>query len=184
MTDYMRLDARANAVRSENSLGLHQIDAAVTSIDLMPSREPFTNRDREGPQIGANVTLGFAASVASDCELLLASRLNGMLVGPAATARHVLRFIGPSLRPPIVAVSSQRRLRDIGDAGTVILRCVDRLSLPAQRELLTWLAGQTPRPQVISTAREPMLPKVAAGEFLEALYYRLNTVYVELASGH
>jgi hypothetical protein len=119
-------------------------------------------------------------SFAPDCELLVASRLNAMLVGPAGPARDVLRVIAPLLQRPIVAMSSQRRLRRIGEAGTLILRGVDRLPLSAQFELLTWFDEETPRPQVISTAREPMLPKVAEGQFLDTLYYRLNTVYMEL----
>jgi transcriptional regulator of acetoin/glycerol metabolism len=43
-----------------------------------------------------------------------------------------------------------------------------------------WLASSN-RPQVVSTASAPLLPLVEAGVFNDALYYRLNTVYIDLS---
>ena len=38
------------------------------------------------------------------------------------------------------------------------------------------------RTQVISTSRAPLMPLVDDGRFLNSLYYRLNTICVDLMS--
>jgi hypothetical protein len=64
--------------------------------------------------------------------------------------------------------------------GTIVLQDVDRLDLEAQRELLTWLDERGGRVRVISTARRDLFDLVTAGEFLDPLYYRLNTIVVDV----
>jgi hypothetical protein len=66
--------------------------------------------------------------------------------------------------------------------GTVVLQDVDRLDLEAQRELLTWLDERGGRVRVISTARRDLFDLVTTGEFLDPLYYRLNTIVVDVES--
>ena len=63
--------------------------------------------------------------------------------------------------------------------GTVILFGVDVLALDDQHRLMTWLE-RGDRPRVISTSRVSLLPIVEAGMFIESLYYRLNTLYIDL----
>jgi hypothetical protein len=63
--------------------------------------------------------------------------------------------------------------------GTVVLQDVDRLDLGAQRELLAWLDNRGGRVRVISTAHRDLFDLVTAGEFLDPLYYRLNTIVVD-----
>lgn len=65
--------------------------------------------------------------------------------------------------------------------GTVVLQDVDRLDLSAQRELLAWLDERGGRVRVISTARGDLFGLVTTGEFLDPLYYRLNTIVVDAA---
>ena len=66
--------------------------------------------------------------------------------------------------------------------GTVVLQDVDRLDLGAQRELLTWLDERGGRVRVISTTRGDLFDLVTSGEFLDPLYYRLNTIVVDAAA--
>jgi transcriptional regulator of acetoin/glycerol metabolism len=47
--------------------------------------------------------------------------------------------------------------------------------------LFEWLDSTSSGTQVVSTASAPLLPLVEAGAFDDALYYRLNTVYVDLS---
>lgn len=63
--------------------------------------------------------------------------------------------------------------------GTVVLQDVDFLDLSAQRALLAWLDDRGGRVRVISTARRDLFELVMAGEFLDPLYYRLNTIVVD-----
>jgi transcriptional regulator of acetoin/glycerol metabolism len=63
---------------------------------------------------------------------------------------------------------------------TVILRDVEALSVDEQRDVFAWL-DQSRTTRVVSTAFAPVLPLVEAGEFDGALYYRLNTIYIDLS---
>jgi len=64
--------------------------------------------------------------------------------------------------------------------GTVILQDVDRLGLTEQRALLHWLDDRSGSVRVISTASSDLFDLVIAGEFLDPLYYRLNTIVVDI----
>jgi DNA-binding NtrC family response regulator len=54
---------------------------------------------------------------------------------------------------------------------------VDALVDIDQRRLLDWL-GAAVGVKVISTATAPLLPRIKRGEFLDSLYYRLNTICI------
>lgn len=114
-------------------------------------------------------------------------RVNLLLVGPDAAVEHVLDTVAASgetsrehdtWRPgkPFV-------LPDATTATTLILRDVDTLVREDQRRLLEWMEQAAGRAQVISTASAPLLPVVEAGAFMQTLYYRLNTIYLDLSDG-
>jgi DNA-binding NtrC family response regulator len=65
-------------------------------------------------------------------------------------------------------------------SGIVVLRDVDALKPEEQVGLLNWVDSARNRRQVVSTASAPLLPMVEARAFDAALYYRLNTVYIDL----
>jgi transcriptional regulator of acetoin/glycerol metabolism len=65
--------------------------------------------------------------------------------------------------------------------GTLILHDVGNLSPAEQLELLGWLADVDRDVQVVSTSSTQLMPRVNSGAFLDTLYYRLNTVCVDLA---
>jgi hypothetical protein len=118
-------------------------------------------------------------------ELLLdgRARMNILLVGSADRVRHVLQTQMATLRKPVVSWSPGEALvlPPVERTGTFILHEVGALSLHDQLQLLEWSAGAMRRTQVISTASAPLLPRVSARGFIDALYYRLNTVYLDLS---
>ena len=69
--------------------------------------------------------------------------------------------------------------RTPSQSGMVVLRDVDALKREAQFRFLDWM-NSAKRIQVVSTASEPLLGLVEARGFDATLYYRLNTVYIDL----
>jgi DNA-binding NtrC family response regulator len=67
-------------------------------------------------------------------------------------------------------------------AGTMILKDVGALAPEDQHRLLDWLEAAAGRTQVVSTTPATLLPRVEAGTFIEQLYYRLNTVCVDMSA--
>jgi DNA-binding NtrC family response regulator len=67
--------------------------------------------------------------------------------------------------------------------GTLILEDVAALSRDQQTALLQWLEDVGRSVQIIATDTEPVFPLVEKGRFLDALYYRLNTVLLDLRPG-
>jgi DNA-binding NtrC family response regulator len=49
-----------------------------------------------------------------------------------------------------------------------------------QLQLLEWLEKRVGRTQIVSTTSESLLPQVESGAFNDILYYRLNTVHVDV----
>jgi transcriptional regulator of acetoin/glycerol metabolism len=59
---------------------------------------------------------------------------------------------------------------------------VGALSHDDQLHLLDWLEHAVARTQVISTTSGPLLPLVQTGGFIETLFYRLNTVCLDVTA--
>jgi hypothetical protein len=108
---------------------------------------------------------------------------NVLLIGPAGRCEEAIATLGPTLIEPIVV----RRSREVlvlpppSMGGALILRGVDALVETDQRRLLDWL-GAAVGVKVISTATAPLLPHIKRGEFLDSLYYRLNTICIFMMS--
>jgi hypothetical protein len=122
------------------------------------------------------------ARVAEELFLLGMARLNVMLVGSPDMVHVVLQTHMPSLHKPVVSWSPGDPfvLPIVERTGTLLLNEVGALSLHDQLQLLEWSASAMRRTQVISTTSLPLLPRVSARGFIDALYYRLNTVYLDL----
>lgn len=115
-----------------------------------------------------------------DLQLVRMPRVNLLLVGPDSVIQNVLEMLRPSLQTPIENWCPSQRLALPPFTGTMVLRDVDALTLEDQRRLVGWLELCVGRTQVISTTSFPLLPRVEAGTFLDTLYYRLNTVCVDV----
>jgi hypothetical protein len=68
-----------------------------------------------------------------------------------------------------------------GAHATVVIRDVVTLSVEQQQAWLSWLNQEDGfHPQLIATSGIPVYPLVAHGLYLSELYYRLNTVLLNM----
>lgn len=125
-----------------------------------------------------------ARAVHSDLLLLGMPRVNLLLTGRYAVIRNVLDTLTAELDDPIMRWCPGKRLLLPAAArvGTVILEDVGALTLDEQRRLLAWMDQSVGRTQIVSTTSAPLFPWVEAGDFLHTLYYRLNTLYVDVTT--
>ena len=67
--------------------------------------------------------------------------------------------------------------------GTIVIKKVDRLALPLQSRLLSFLRGvRASKLRIITTTSENISEKIANGEFREDLFYFLNTIEIKTPS--
>lgn len=121
-------------------------------------------------------------SIHNDLSLARATRANLLLVGSKQVV-NLLSVLITHENPAVVIERDQSLQLPAPDqhVRTAVLRDVDTLTRQEQRMLLDWFAASNGhRVQLISTASVPLLPLVKTGAFSDALYYRLNTVYIEL----
>jgi hypothetical protein len=119
---------------------------------------------------------------ADDWRILYHTVANSLLVGSLATVNAAVSLLLPRLQEPIFtwdpSILSEPSLPS---TGTLVIREVAELgSLPQQR-LLDHLNNLAHRVRVISLASSPLYPFVQRGDFLEALFYRLNVVCLHAA---
>lgn len=109
-------------------------------------------------------------------------RINPLLTDLEGSIPNVLERILPDLEEPIVSWCPGGRLvlPPIARARTLILHEVGTLVFEDQRRLLEWLERVEGRTQLVSTCSTSLLPLVNSGVFNATLYYRLNTVCVDL----
>jgi transcriptional regulator of acetoin/glycerol metabolism len=121
-------------------------------------------------------------SAASDLNVARTTRANVLVVGPEPLVKNVLKLVAPATRHDGIVQSREGRLCLPSPLrpSTVVVHDVDALTTAEQRQLLEWLDAPITRTQVISTASRPLLPRVEAQTFNETLYYRLNTIYIDL----
>lgn len=139
---------------------------------------PSTDFATATPMTGSTETI---AQLPEDCRLARAAGVNLLIVLPQRI-NGFAELLMAELARPVVAWRPGERLMlpQAAQTGTLMLHNVGDLSLHDQRYLIEWLeraAGQT---QVVSTTLTPLLPLVQAGTFLARLYYRLNTVCVDM----
>ena len=132
------------------------------------------------------------SNLAEEWRLARAARLNVLVLGmPRVTPllsdlegaiENVLDRILPDLSEPIVSWCPGNRLvlPPVAQAKTLILHDVGSLVFEDQTRLLEWLERADGRTQVVSTCGTSLLPLVHTGMFNATLYYRLNTVCVDL----
>ena len=115
-------------------------------------------------------------------QLARTANTNLLLTGPENITSTLVDALFPFLREPVIALRPGEPLvlAPTAEIGTLILHDVWRLALADQFRLLNWQDRATRRTQVISTTSTPLLPVVNAGGFLGELYYRLNTVSLEV----
>jgi sigma-54-interacting transcriptional regulator len=100
-------------------------------------------------------------TILPDNDILRTAGVNALIVGADEVVDQLLAELRPS-------------------ANTLVIRHVDRLSASQQQQLLCRLEGADAPPRVLATTAVPLFELVTAGLFSEVLYYRLNTVLVDL----
>ena len=132
------------------------------------------------------------SALPEEWRLARAARLNVLVLGmPRVTPllsdvegaiENVLERILPDLQEPIVSwcPGSRLVLPPPAQVKTLILHEVGALVFEDQKRLLDWLERADGRTQVVSTCATSLLPLVYTGMFNATLYYRLNTVCVDL----
>jgi hypothetical protein len=137
------------------------------------SSRPFSSADSMAP-----------LSAAKDLKMAQTTRTNVLVVGPNPLVKNVLSLVSPDARRDTAVQCQDGRLQlpQVSSRPRVlVVHDVDALTLADQRKLLDWLEAASTRTQVLSTASVPLLPLVEAQAFNDTLYYRLNTIYIDLS---
>jgi len=112
-------------------------------------------------------------------DVLRVGRPNVLVVDPTIKTSEIL--LSPCLLEPITrcAATTDPLALPAEHGGTLILQRVEALDATGQQVLLNWLERDGGRTQVVSFAAACLFPRVEQGAFLESLYYRLNTIFVD-----
>lgn len=117
-------------------------------------------------------------SIPHDCQVARSSGANLLLVGSAQRTDAVIRALWPTDQ---VSTWHPGETLTLPDAGrTVILRDIGQLTADDQRRLSRWLELELHHAQVVSTAPESLLSEIEDGAFADTLFYRLNTICVQM----
>jgi sigma-54-interacting transcriptional regulator len=121
-----------------------------------------------------------ASGPSPEWAILRTRRPNVLFTEWHAATDVIMATLRPYLRPPVYCWVPDSALPEPREVMTLLICDVATLSLDHQRALLSWLdhaaLGQT---QVVSTTALELFSLVEHGMFLEALYYRLNTVRLD-----
>jgi len=111
-------------------------------------------------------------------------RTNVLVVGSSEATRIVVDMLRLDLRGPVLKwrPGQPLELPTRGRAATMVLEDLTGLTSDEQARILAWLEEVVGYVRVVSTTAVPIWPRVARGEFNDMLYYRLNTVYVDVGS--
>jgi len=119
-----------------------------------------------------------------DCRLARAAGVNLLIVTSGAGNEALAELLVAEVAQPIISwrPGEPLMLPQPAQARTLILHDVGALPLLEQRHLIDWLERGGGQTQVVSTTPTSLLPLVQAGAFLARLYYRLNTVCVNVTA--
>jgi Sigma-54 interaction domain len=144
----------------------------------------FAGGSRTTPRGASPLPEHWRIARAAHVDLLLMGmpRVNLLLIAPDSVVRYVLESLLLDLREPVTAwwTGQPLALPSPDRIGTLVLHDVKSLPLDAQLDLLAWMEAADGRIQVVSATSTPLLPLVKSGAFIETLYYRLNTVCVDV----
>jgi hypothetical protein len=137
---------------------------------------------RTNPVLQIREDWRLAREAQKDLQIAGMPHTNLLLAGHAGAIRIVLEMLWLDLREPILKWRPGQRLELplSGSAATLILHDVDALTSDDQRRVLRWLDETAGQIRVVSTTAAALWPRVKAGAFSDVLYYRLNTVYVDV----
>ena len=116
-------------------------------------------------------------------EVCLPKRVNLLLTGPDTVTEGFVKALRPHLQNPVVGLRrGEPFVLPSASVGTLLLKEVGVLTFEEQVRLYEWLGEDSCSAQVISTTTSDLLPMIEEGIFLEELYYRLNTIYIDVTA--
>lgn len=117
---------------------------------------------------------------AEDLSALLRTQANALVIGHHETLAAFVTICRSELQQPIVCTSAAR-LISLPLSGTLVIEDLEQLSRASQRALTAWLnAREHDHTRVISLTVRPLFPLVEADQFDPSLFYRLNTISLDL----
>ncbi len=117
-----------------------------------------------------------------DWRALLRTRANVLVTGSKGALDGFVGACRSELRRPLSIVSAAGPL-SLHWSSTLVITDVDRLDTASQRTLAAWIHDpENSDTQIISLTAVPLFPLVDAGRFDRDLFYRLNTIHLELPS--
>lgn len=166
-----------------NSNGSIEPDWCVfCSMSLVPRPSTLdTTADqlsaRERPGWSATPPAGFRID-SSEWRVFTATKANTLMLGEPLAVTRILNAAWLTLSRPVFWCDGPRLTLPTGQAGTFVLWRLDALDAEDQGQLLEWLDGRGPA-RVLARAPRSVFPLVQQGQFLAALYYRLNTLILQ-----
>jgi hypothetical protein len=117
-----------------------------------------------------------------DLQVAGMPRTNLLLIGSTGATRIVMEMLWLELREPIVTwrPGQPLDLPAAGSASTLVLHDINGLTQEQQLLLRQWMDQTGSRVRVVSTTRSSLWPQLKSRAFDDALYYRLNTVCVDI----
>lgn len=152
--------------------------AANTDSTILLQGETGTGKDFLSRWIHEHSSRGNYSYTAINCATLPADLAESELFGHERGA-----FTG--------AVTKKRGLLEISEGGTLLLNEIGELSLTLQAKLLTFLDTRSfvrvggnkeicVNARLIAATHRDLREEIAAGRFLEPLYYRLNVLRIDI----
>lgn len=123
------------------------------------------------------------ASRNADCDLARVTKANLLIVGTEQVVSTLIFSMWALFDGPVVV---RRRGEPLQlpplsqPVGTMVLYGVDGLTREEQLELYDWIAATAGRTRIVSTVSSSLLPMVQSAAFSDALYYRINTIWIDL----
>jgi len=121
------------------------------------------------------------ASVTTAARQGFLTRSNVLVIGSVADTEAAVSAIVAALEKPVYFWAPDVPLPARADGHAIGIRDIGTLSPALQLAWLAWLTAQRRRrPHIIATSSIPVFPLVTQGMFLADLYYRLNTILLDL----
>jgi hypothetical protein len=117
----------------------------------------------------------------SEWRMLRAVRPNILVIGAADVVESTVSALVAELQRPVSYLRPNSPPPASDEVGVLVVPDVTALTRDRQREWLTWLDDvDVRRPQIVATSDVPVYPLVKRDLFSGTLYYRLNTILLDM----
>ena len=114
-------------------------------------------------------------------RMITAVRPNILVIGTADAVESAVSALVARLPGSVSYLQPNAPPPAIDQAEMLVVPDVAALSPDRQHEWVTWLSnGDVRRPQIVATSGVPLYPLVEADQFSGILYYRLNTILLDM----